>query len=315
MSEDYLVLKGVTNLYDDNLDSNLLYGIADFFKWSTLGVGGFSNVTITPNISGVYGNNFARLRPVVDPRYTNGKVWEGFRGDWVWETGINYTVQPISISGIYINSSFLPINSGYYIDYPRGRVVFDTAISTLSNVSLNFSHRTVSFLPVNNNLIPDIFLNSYTTNSDYIVTSGNRSQISELKRSLPLVAIDTNPSRRYAPLQLGGGQWCYQDVVFYVLAEYDNEKRSLVDMLSLQNDRTIWIYDRAVAKTGENYPFNIDFRGSLVNSPMQYPEIIQNYSWRKISFSTTRNYNAEALPYGLCGSIVQTTFIIPMGNI
>ena len=37
------------------------------------------------------------MRPVIDPRFTNGQVWEAFKGNWVWETGFTYDVSPIRL--------------------------------------------------------------------------------------------------------------------------------------------------------------------------------------------------------------------------
>ncbi len=312
---DYLQFKGLTQIFEDNLSNNLLYGTVDFFKWASLNAGGFSNVTITPPISGAYGGSRYRLRPVNDPRYTNGQVWEGFRPDWVWETGVNYSYQPIHISGIFINNTFISNNSGYYINYPQGQVVFTTPISTTSIVNAEFSYRTVSFKSITNNIVPDLFFNSYNVEGTYLSTSGSRSQIADLKRNLPLVGVDINTNRRFSPSELGGGQWCYLDAIFYVLAESDTDKNALIDMISLQNDKTFWIYNRSVMKSGEFFPPDLDYRGTLVDSPTQYPELIDKYAWRKISSSQTRSYTATSLPYNLHGGIVKTTFIILMGNI
>jgi len=305
-----LCLNGVSQIFSDNLSNNLLYGVIDFFKWATLEAGGFANISGT--ISGVYGGSRNQLRPVNDARYSSGRVWEGFRSNWIWESGINAIHKP----DIYINNTLQPTNSGYYIDYPNGRVIFNSGLNTRTNtITANFSYRTLDFKPINDNIIPDIFCGSYRTDSDFISTSGSRSQLSELKQQLPIIAVDVNPNKRYAPLQLGGGQWCYVDVIFYVLTENNSDANNILDMISHQNDKTIWLINRDEVKKSGNYPYSLTYRGDVVENPLQYPELVSTHQWRTASFSETRSYNYTNLPYNLRGGIVKTTFIIPMGNI
>jgi hypothetical protein len=313
--QDHLTFNGVDSIFADNLSNNMLYGVVDFLNWASLNAGGFSNVTRNPAISGVYGGQRYKLRPVSNPNYNNGQIWEGFRGNWVWETGVNYYQQPIHISGVYVNNTFVPNNSGYYINYRDGQVIFDTAISTTSTLEAEYSYRTVNYKPINEGLIPDLFSNSYHQENNYISTSGSRSQLAQLRQQLPLIAVDINTNRRFKPLQLGGGQWCYNDVVFYILAENNSDKNALVDLISLQNDKTIWIYDRMSMKSGENYPVDLNYQGKLVDSPIQYPELVDLYPWRKISFTKTQSYDYGILQHGLYGEVVKTTIEVPMGNI
>jgi hypothetical protein len=106
----YTRLKGVTDVSQSTLCDQLESNIIEFFNWGMLCIGGFNNVQIGA-ASGAYGGDMSRLRPVSDPNYINGQVWEGFRQDWVWQSGIEYVVQPIPVSGVYINSVFYPLNT------------------------------------------------------------------------------------------------------------------------------------------------------------------------------------------------------------
>lgn len=312
---DYLTLKGVTHIFKDNLASNLLYGTLDFFKWAILGAGGFQNITYNPAISGVFGGNRSRLRPINDPRYVANTVYEGFRSDWVWESGITGSIQPIRNSGIYVNNSL--VNSGYYIDYPRGRVIFDTPQS--GNVNSSFSHRIVGFKPAFDSIVPELFFSSYHNEStNFLTGSGDYGILSDLKRQLPLICLDISSNRSFEPYQLGGGQWCSCQGIFYIMAESSWEKDSLVDLISLQNDKSFFIPDRATIKENNRYPLDLDYKGSLVSNPMEYPEIIEKFSWRLVSFSDTRAHNYSPKIYrgiNLYLGVVTTTFVIPMENI
>lgn len=303
---DYLHLNGVTHIFDDNLSNNLLYGVMDFFNWGLLNAGGFSSVTLSSTKS--------TLRPVNDPRYTTGQIWESFRNNWVWENNIDYTAQPITISGLYVNSVFIPNNSGYYVNYKDGQVVFTTPPSGTS-IQIEHSYRTANVFSINNKLVPELFFGSDQIQSDFASPSGSRHALTMLRRQLPFIAIDINQNLRFSPLQIGGGQWCYVDAIFYILAESDYERRSLSDLVALQNNKTIWLYDRETLKASGFLPLNLDYNGRLVTNPKTYPDLSTNYRWRTASFSQTRAYNYDSLPYNLYGAIVKTTFIVPMGNI
>ena len=65
------------SLLNSELESNLKW----YIDWGMLGIGGWTDVTIPT--SGAWGGTFDRLRPVQDPAYTDGQVWESSRKDWV----------------------------------------------------------------------------------------------------------------------------------------------------------------------------------------------------------------------------------------
>src|SRR5579859_2905287 len=100
-------LKGVTDIGRPLLTEMLESNISQFFQWGLLNVGNFFQVRIPT--SGAYGGDFSRLRLGDDPNFPAGQVWEGVRKDWVWESGLNYAVQPIQISGVYVNGSYYPL--------------------------------------------------------------------------------------------------------------------------------------------------------------------------------------------------------------
>ena len=344
--EPHTGFNGITHIGKESVSQNLLYGVIDFFQWSMLQVGGFQNITITPGVEGVFGGDRFRLRPVVDPNYTDGQVWEGFRTDWVWETGIptdNITQQPIRVSGINVDGSFQTVtpykNRGVhsgslasavgYVDYPRGRVLLDTAISTTSAVTCEFSHRYVSFIPADTPWFRELQFNSYNVESDDLLTSGsgNWSQLSEMRRHMPLVAVELVPRRTFKGYQLGGGQWIYQDVLFHILAENSWDRDQLVDLISYQNAKSIWIPHAPTIKESVKFPLNLDFRGSPLPSAVMYPEVVSEtanlslpkpeggFRHRKIFLSNTVVQDIGEINPHLFGAIVRTTFEIIEGGI
>ena len=330
-------LKGITNIGKETISQTLLYGVIDFFQWGMLQVGGFQNITINPATEGSFGGDRFRLRPVKDPNYTDGQIWEGFRSDWVWETGIpmDYiTSQPIRVSGVFIDGSFSPVapykdqetvgGSVGYVDYPRGRVVLDSAIATTSTVTTEFSNRFVSFISADTPWFREIQFNSYNVESEDFLSfgSGNWSQLSETRRSLPCVAVEVVPRRQFRGYQLGGGMWIDQDVLFHVLADNSADRDQLVDIISYQNDKTFALVDRNKVKTSSKYPPNLDYRGSPVPYSIMYPEMVSASGellpapsggfYRNIGVymqKTTVQDMGQINPY-LHGAIVRSTFTI-----
>ncbi len=167
MVEDYKSLKRVENTQDATLSNLLLENFIMFFDWGFTDLGGFYSVEI-PEV-GLYGGNKHELRPVQDPNYNDGQVWEGFRSNWVWETGVQNPEQPIQISGVFIGGTFRAtgnIQQPFHINYPDGRVVLDTAISTTSEVKLEYSHKWVNvIIRVSNQHQLDVYINGTLTKS------------------------------------------------------------------------------------------------------------------------------------------------------
>lgn len=136
---------------DATVSEMLVDNFVNFYDWGLLDKGGFYNIDIPQ--SGIYGGDRHQLRLVDSPNYTDGQVWEGYRQNWVWEGAGNIdgvTEQPIDISGVFVDGAFYAtgnVTKPFYIDYPEGRVVFDSAESTTSQVELAYSHKRVQVMP------------------------------------------------------------------------------------------------------------------------------------------------------------------------
>ena len=94
-------LNKISNVGDSTISPLLKDNLIEFFDWGLLDAGGFFNVSIPT--SGQYGGDKHNLRLVDDPRYTSGQVWEGFRSNWVWQSGLSSTDQPKTITKINQN--------------------------------------------------------------------------------------------------------------------------------------------------------------------------------------------------------------------
>lgn len=277
-------LVGVDNTQDAQLRNILLDNMIAFYNWGFLDKGGFYNINIPS--SGMYGGDKHKLRPTSDPNYSANQVWQSHRENWVWETGISKTTQPIPISGIYVNNVFKPyvfntnlnryVGSGYKIDYPNGRVIFDTPIPATSTVSLNYSYKWIKVDQAEG--IPffrQIQFGSFELDNNFVTSSGDWVQIGQTRLQLPVVLIEAVPKRTYEPYQLGGGQWANSDFVFYVMADRDAIVSDILDTITFQNDRIIKMFNtNTVSKSGA-YP--IDIGGNLLNKKYTYPYLLENY--------------------------------------
>ena len=299
-------LRGVTNTQDAALSNILLDNFIQFYDWGFLDKGGYINIT-TP-ASGMYGGSKHLLKPVADPNYSANQVWQAYRENWVWETGVSRTTQPISISGITKNGTFLPfsynptsgyyVGSGYRIEYPNGRIIFNSPIPATSVVSVNYSHKWVKVDRAEG--VPffrQIQQGSFRLDQNFFTGSGDYVQLGQTRVQLPAVFIETPIRRTYSPFQLGGGQWAQTDMVVYVLAENSSTCTDLLDMISYQNDRDIKLFDlNGVYKSGD---FAINYRGDLVDKSKNYPVLLSDHFFGNCRIYDTQINNATQLTYSL----------------
>lgn len=315
--ESYTTLNGAEFISKELESQNILHGVIDFFDWATLDIGNFQNITISPPTSGVYGGRRHQLRPVTDPRYSDGQVWEGFKGNWVWQTGISLDTKPIRVSGVYVDGSFYESDDssyGHYIDYPRGRVVFNSGIGTSHTINAEFSPRIVGFFDSDSGPAKKVMYESYRVDDDTYLNpqSGNWNVLSDLRRELPFVAISVSPRTSYRPYQIGGGQIGEVDIYFYVFSENKFWRDQVCDIIARQNNKAIWLPNRGAIKTSNDYPLDLDYKGALVDTPVEYPDVIKptgdgGYRWRQIYFTKTLKEFMDFRDDFLYEGVVKTT--------
>lgn len=311
----YAAFKGVTNIRQDLLTQNLLHSLIEFYNWGFVNVGGFQNITRTPPVSGVDGGNRFRLRPVRDPRFTNGRVWEGFRCDWVYETGISYDVQPIRPSGVWVNNSFSLFSGTSYVDYRNGRVILENAISQNSIVETEFSPRYVRFdiaeKPWPVKLMTEA---ERIERGDFLqAASGSWNPLGDTRAQLPYVAVEVVPTRgaSFKPYQIGGGQYTYHDVCFHIFAETPEDKDQIKDVIEYQNDRAVLLIDRGRLKASADFPASLDYKGDVSDSPLFYPDLVASetgaYTWGHCWCKNTQAMTLQPINSWIYRSIVRTT--------
>ena len=305
------------NLLINQMESNL----KTFLDWGLLSIGGWTNIT-TPT-AGAYGGTFDTLRLVSDPAYTDGQVWESARKDWVWETGMDYSgvlsdgtptgVDPIEITGVSVGGVTYGTGDatyGHHYNYPLGRVVFDSAISTTSTVKLEYSHRNVQTYVADQATWWDEFQqNSYRVDDSTFneAGSGNWGILANHRVQLPAVIIEAVSNRRFTPYQMGDtSQFVYQDVLFHVIADTRWWRNNLVDIISFQKDTTIMMYDNNTVAQNGAYP--LDHRGMVIDGSKTYPCLVSDYKYKSMRFFNAVVTDIQTLNTRLYQGTIRVTF-------
>jgi len=310
-------LKGFDSIFDSTLNNELQDNIVEFLDWGLLEKGNYFNVTIgeeDPN-----GNDYSLLRMSSHPHYASGQVWEAFRKNWVWQSGVDFDPAPIvgtnntipGISGVYVDDVFYPSSTtGSYaheIDYFNGRVVFDSPIPTGSKVQAEYSYKYINV--VYSNAFPwlrEIQYRTDSVSSNFLTQGRGEFDLpSEMRVQLPAIAVEIVPRRTMRGFQLGGGQFVYTDILFHCLAEDEMTRNKLVDIISFQNDKTIFMFDTDNIAESGNFP--LDYKGVPVSGALRYPDLVNTYTGRRLRFQNSIVQGMELINSNFYAGIVRTT--------
>lgn len=310
-------LKGFSSVFDSTLTNDIQDGIIEYFDWALLEKGNYFNVSLgetAPN-----GEDYSRLKVSSNDNYVAGAAWDAFRGNWVWQSGVSYSPSPVvgtdntrpGISGVYVNDVFYPTSTtgtyAHYVDYYNGRVVFNTPIPTSSKVQVEYSYKWINMIYSSNvPWLKEVQNQSLEPNSLFLQReSGPDNIVSESRVQLPAIAVEIVPLRSFKGYQLGGGQWVYTDVIFHCLAEDEHTRNKLVDIVSLQSDKSISLFDSN--SLNSNGAFPIDYRGVPVSGALRYPDIVDNYYGGLLRFTNTSVQNMNFFDSNIYGGIVRVT--------
>ena len=307
--------KHVSQVGETLLTSQIESNMKSYLDWGLLGIGSFSNVSIPT--SGAFGGTFDKLRLVDDPSYSQGQIWEAARKDWVWETGVYYDSQPVQISGVTVNGTFYGTGDatyGHHYNYPLGRVVFNSAIPENSNVQLNYSYRNVqTYIADQAPWWDEIQYGSLRVDDStlYDSGSGNWQILANNRVQLPAVVIEATSRRQFRPYEMGTvGNFVYTDVLFHIISESRWWRNQLVDIISLEKDRSIWLYDNNLVASATGYP--LDYRGMLLPDAPMYPKLVNAYRFKMARFYGINVTEMQSPTARLHRGTVRATFEIVM---
>jgi hypothetical protein len=310
----YTKFNNVTSLNDNNLINQLENNVKSFLDWGFLNIGGFINVNYPT--SGLYNGSYNQLNNTEQPGLNKGQVWQTFKKDWVWETGVYYNgYSPISISGLHVDSNFYPAPTGsgdigYTLNYPMGQVVFDRSLSPRANVNMAYSYRWCqihksstypSWVELQELTTKPFTRTSPTNKGDYNISANHRVQ-------MPCIIIEPIARSESKPWQLGSSNFAIdQDLLLHVFTENGVDNNKIVDIIRLQQEKTIQMYDINKVVNSGYYAFN--YNGSLNNDAKSYDILATDSGvmWHKCFFKNISVLNMESTNKNLYWCTIRLT--------
>lgn len=306
----YTRFRTTNDIGDYGLSEQLETNLIEFFKWGFLNIGAFFNVRIPS--SGSYGGSPHILKLTYDANYDKGQVWQSHRKDWIWESGTEYSSQPIQISGVFIGNTFYPTSTtgtySYKIDYPNGRVIFDEAIPNNSTVKCEYSYRYYTFPESSNPWLKIIHPHSFRSddNNLNIYGSGMWNTSPEKRIQMPMISIRAKPNfQKFEGRGIGSlYRWVNQQVECFILAETDFDMKQAHDIFVDQVEKQIKMFDMNRLESLNSFPLKAD--GSLSATPKCYPDLVAEtgvggFYWKDMIFDSVRSFeNPEYAPYFAC---------------
>lgn len=280
-NQNPLRFHGVETLRDNFYITTVEENLKSFLDYGFLHIGGFVNVEIPT--SGLYSTSFHTCKPTNDPSRTANTVWQTPRKDWVWESGIDYkNTSPINISGVYVNNSFYPAPTGnasvsYKLDYANGQILFNQTIPQSSNVSVAHSYRWCQVTKASNNdLWKKIQQLTYQPDSQINQKDkGSYSLLANHRIQLPSIVIETTARNSSQPYELGSlAAFRSQDILLHVYTETINEANTILDILRLQQDKVIILYDLNKVISSGLYGLMSD--GSKNTNGLNYGQLVSD---------------------------------------
>jgi hypothetical protein len=289
------VIRRSNNFYDYSIVPNLQLNLKDWLEYGLLELGAYTSVKLSNEAS-----EFSTLQRVNDRSYGGtGRVYEGFGPSWVWQSGVSTPDGYDGLfrpSGVYVNNVFYSsATSGTYahkIDYKRGRVIFDSAISSSATVKCEYCFRDIEiYLASDERWLKSIgnYKDRYSTLQTFN-PSGLASILKENRLWPNCVIVDIISKNRSTGLQLGGGQIAEYNVVYNVFSDNGLMYNSLIDTIADQQDKVFTIYD------ANKTPNIFNSNGTLASGALSYPVLADrnsNYFMTFGSIATSRSTTRE----------------------
>jgi hypothetical protein len=293
--QPYAKFKAITDFNQTLLTEEIEYNLKEFTRWGLLYIGAWQDVQIPS--SGYYGGTYHELTAIVDPQYEELQVWETPRKDLVYETGINNPDlaghEPISISGVYVNNTFYGSGHatyGHYIDYTNGHVIFNTPLVDGDTVQMNYSYRTVSVEVADESpLWREIQYGSFRVDDSHRTdnSKGEWTAVPALRRQqLPAIIIEAVPRGTNRGWEIGSQTLeVSRDILFHIIAENRGIRNRLCDIIALEENQTIWLFNSDDLVGGTDWP--LDYRGAKNSAGLIYPNLIEAHKWLRTRFDKT----------------------------
>jgi hypothetical protein len=307
-------LRGFDNVFESLLMNELQDNLVQLYDWHLLCKGNYFNSSLGE--TDYNGNDYSLLQISDNANFTPGQAWEGFRKNWIWQSGVDNSPPPKvgtdsdhpGISGVYVNDTFYPNDAvgtyAHHVDYYNGRVVFDNPLPTGSKVQAEHSYKYMNVVYASS--LPWLREIQYRSlDLDNAVDSPN---IPEFRVQLPAIAIEVVPRRVMSPFEMGSlSQIVDTDVLFHCVAEDEITRNQMLDIISFQNDTLFGMFDSNEIISNGVLP--IDYRGSPNPNALRYPELIADYpkSGSNVIIKNSMVQGMEILNSNLFVGIVRCT--------
>ena len=298
-------LQHINNYVDQLILNTLEVNMKAFLDNALLHIGAWTDVTTGNNT--IYNTSTPdKLSPIKDPSYDDGCVWKSFRKDWLWEREAFADQDAIINPVITVNNI---VTTGFHIDYPNGRVVFITPVSPTSTVRAVYSYRNIQVYRSSDAPWWQLLQYGSLQPPEIVNQSGDWSIGPHHRIQMPCIVIDSVPRSRNMPHELGSKSLkIEQDLIFNVLAENKNDRNQLLDIIRLQQDNTIWLYDINKAAREDKLPLN--YLGDKNTNGLTYENLINEYKWAKTFFKNVVLSEVQSVDMGLYEGLARATFEI-----
>lgn len=274
-------LHHINNVSDSTYYNQIQDNLVEWLDWALLEKGNYFNVTLG-ELS--YDNlDYSLLQISNNENFEVGRAWDGFRPNWVWQSGIvpptNFETPIVGdnsnipgISGVYVDDTFYPSDTtgdySHRVDYYNGRVIFDSPIPTGSKVQAEYSYKYINVIYANSlPWIREVSYNSLIKGQDTIFPP-------EMTIKLPCIAVEMS-SRKTTGYVLGNGQKIQTEVIFHCVAEDDYTRNHMLDIISFQNDTNIPFFDSNSIIAANEVP--IDYYGSPISNALRHPDLVSEH--------------------------------------
>jgi hypothetical protein len=293
--------------FTDQLILNALeINLKMFLDHSFLTIGSWSDVDI--NQTNLITSSLCKLEADEDPAFKRGRSWVSARKEWVYDNSIEYNEKnPIDIQNIQVNNN--TISSGYYIDYINGRIIFNEPKSPQTTIKASFSYRNIQIHRSSECNWWQIIESGIIDPKEMKSTGFGQWTIGPYHRvQMPCIVIDAVPRARSLPYELGSKSLkIEQDILFNILAEDKNTRNQLIDIIRLQQDNTIWLFD--INKAAQDSKLPLDHKGSINPTGLTYLELINEYKWAKTYIKNIVLSEASSIN-GIYEGVARATFEI-----
>lgn len=172
---------------------------------------------------------------------------------------------------------------GYVLDFVNSRVVFERPINTSTDLRMNYAYRSVQVHKASSNLVwwKQFQLDIANDITQFNQNTGEYSLFNQNRIQLPSVIIETVPRGVSRPYRLGDKSLVSdQDIILHIVANNPAHRNSILDIIRLQEDKVIWLYDTNKIIAENRLPYNFD--GSLSSNRLPYDLILDNedYRWK-----------------------------------